>query len=247
MIKVIELFRSFNGHQVLNGINLEVPTGKITVVIGKSGAGKSVLLKHIAGLLKPDQGRIFIHDLDFTRARGRELHEIKKRCGVLFPGGALFDSMTVLENVAFPLREKTRLREEEIFKRARWRLAQVNLPPEAESKYPDEVSGGMKKRVALARALVQEPEILLFDEPVTGLDPPMMNTVFHLITKTHQESGYTGMVVSHDIPAVFQIADYVAMLHQGRIVAFGTPVDIQQNQDPVVQGFLRGEIDFQET
>jgi phospholipid/cholesterol/gamma-HCH transport system ATP-binding protein len=247
MIKVIDLFRSFNGHQVLNGINLEVPTGKITVVIGKSGAGKSVLLKHIAGLLKPDQGRILINDLDFTRARSRELQEIKKRFGVLFQGGALFDSLTVMENVAFPLREKTRLPEEEIFKRARQRLGQVNLPPEVEGKYPDELSGGMKKRVALARALVQEPEILLFDEPVTGLDPPMMNTVFHLISKTHQESGYTGMVVSHDIPAVFQIADYVAMLHHGRIVAFGTPTDIQQNPDPVVQGFLRGEIDFQET
>jgi phospholipid/cholesterol/gamma-HCH transport system ATP-binding protein len=247
MIKIIDLFRSFNGQPVLQGVNLEVPTGKITVVIGKSGAGKSVLLKHVAGLLKPDQGRIFIDELDFTRARGRELQEMKRRFGVLFQGGALFDSLTVLENVAFPLREKTRLPEEEIFQRARQRLAQVNLPPEVEDKYPDEVSGGMKKRVALARALVQEPEILLFDEPVTGLDPPMMNTVFHLITKTHQESDYTGMVVSHDIPAVFQIADYVAMLHQGRIAAFGTPADIQQNPDPVVQGFLRGEIDFQET
>jgi len=247
MIKIIELFRSFNGHQVLNGIDLEVPAGKITVVIGKSGAGKSVLLKHIAGLLKPDQGRILIDGLDFTRARGRELQAIKKRFGVLFQGGALFDSLTVLENVAFPLREKTSLAEGEILSRARQRLAQVNLPPEVESNYPDEVSGGMKKRVALARALVQEPEIVLFDEPVTGLDPPMMNTVFHLITKTHQESGYTGMLVSHDIPAVFQIAHYVAMLHHGRIVACGTPAEIQQNPDPVVQGFLRGEIDFQET
>jgi phospholipid/cholesterol/gamma-HCH transport system ATP-binding protein len=247
MIKIIELFRSFNGLPVLNGINLEVPTGKITVVIGKSGAGKSVLLKHVAGLLKPDRGRIFINGTDFTRARGRELRDIKKRFGVLFQGGALFDSLTVLENVAFPLREKTSLPEGEILQRSRERLAQVNMPPESEDKYPDEVSGGMKKRVALARALVQEPEILLFDEPVTGLDPPMMNTVFHLITKTHRENGYTGMVVSHDIPAVFQIADYVAMLHQGRIVAFGTPAEIQQNLDPVVQSFLRGEIDFLET
>jgi phospholipid/cholesterol/gamma-HCH transport system ATP-binding protein len=247
MIQINDLFRSFNGHPVLNGINLTVPAGKITVVIGKSGAGKSVLLKHVAGLLQPDRGRILIDGIDFTRARGRVLQDIKRRFGVLFQGGALFDSMTVLENVAFPLREKTTLAEGEILQRARQRLAQVNLPPEVEHKFPDEVSGGMKKRVALARALVQEPEILLFDEPVTGLDPPMMNTVFHLITKTHQENGYTGMVVSHDIPAVFGIADYVAMLHQGRIVAFGTPKEIQQNQDPVVQGFLRGDIDFQET
>ncbi len=247
MIKIVELFRSFNGLPVLNGINLEVPTGKITVVIGKSGAGKSVLLKHIAGLLKPDRGRILIDGIDFTQARGRELQDIKKRFGVLFQGGALFDSLTVLENVAFPLREKTSLPEGEILQRARKRLAQVNMPPESEDRYPDEVSGGMKKRVALARALVQEPEILLFDEPVTGLDPPMMNTVFHLITKTHQENGYTGVVVSHDIPAVFGIADYVAMLHKGRIVAFGTPAEIQQNPDPEVQSFLRGEIDFLET
>jgi len=247
MIKIVELFRSFNGHPVLNGINLEMPTGKITVVIGKSGAGKSVLLKHVAGLLQPDRGRIFINNTDLTQVRGRELQNIKKRFGVLFQGGALFDSLTVLENVAFPLREKTDLPEGEILQRARQRLTQVNMPPEAENKYPDEISGGMKKRVALARALVQEPEILLFDEPVTGLDPPMMNTVFHLITKTHRENGYTGMVVSHDIPAVFGIADYVAMLHQGRIVAFGTPAEIQQNQDPVVQSFLRGDIDLLET
>jgi phospholipid/cholesterol/gamma-HCH transport system ATP-binding protein len=247
MIRVLELFRSFNGVPVLQGVNLEVPTGKITVVIGKSGAGKSVLLKHVAGLLRPDQGQILINGTDLTRARGRELQLIKKRFGVVFQGSALFDSLTVLENVAFPLREKTRLPEREILKRSRECLAQVNLPPEAEDKYPDEISGGMKKRVALARALVQEPEILLFDEPVTGLDPPMMNTVFHLIIKTHQENGYTGLVVSHDIPAVFQIADYVAMLHQGRIVAFGTPAEIQRNPDPVVQGFLRGAIDFGET
>jgi phospholipid/cholesterol/gamma-HCH transport system ATP-binding protein len=247
MIKIVDLFRSFNGHPVLNGIDLEVPAGKITVVIGKSGTGKSVLLKHVAGLLKPDRGRILINGIDFTRARGRELQDIKKRFGVLFQGGALFDSLTVLENVAFPLREKTDLAEGEILQRARKRLAQVNMPPESENKYPDEVSGGMKKRVALARALVQEPEILLFDEPVTGLDPPMMNTVFHLISKTHQENGYTGMVVSHDIPAVFQIADYVAMLHKGRIVAFGTPAEIQQNPDPEVQSFLRGDIDLLET
>jgi phospholipid/cholesterol/gamma-HCH transport system ATP-binding protein len=247
MIKIVNLVRAFNGHQVLSGVNLEVPAGKITVVIGKSGAGKSVLLKHVAGLLKPDQGTIFIHGRDFTKARGRELQAIKKRFGVLFQGSALFDSMTVLDNVAFPLREKTSLSEGEILQRARQRLAQVNLSAEVEAKYPDELSGGMRKRVALARALVQEPEILLFDEPVTGLDPPMMNTVFHLITKTHRESGYTGMMVSHDIPAVFGIADYVAMLHQGTIIAFGTPAEIQQNPDPVVQGFLRGDIDFQET
>jgi phospholipid/cholesterol/gamma-HCH transport system ATP-binding protein len=246
MIQISDLARSFNGQPVLTGVNLTIPQGKITVIIGKSGAGKTVLLKHIVGLLKPDRGRILINGFDLTRARPRELQEFKRQFGFLFQGGALFDSLTVLENVAFPLREKSRLSEGEILARCRQRLAEVNLPPEVEDKYPDELSGGMKKRVALARALIQEPRIILFDEPVSGLDPPMTNTVFHLIAKTHQENQYTGVVVSHDIPAIFQIADYVAMLHKGRIVAFGTPAEIQQVDDPVVQHFLRGEIDFWE-
>lgn len=246
MIKLINLVRTFNEQRVLNGLNLEVPQGKITVIIGKSGAGKSVLLKHIAGLLKPDSGQVIIDGFDLTRARPKELQEFRKRLGVLFQGGALFDSLNIFENVAFPLREKTRLSEAEIRKRVHERLAQVNLPPEVASKYPDELSGGMKKRAALARALIQEPEILLFDEPVTGLDPPMTNTVFHLITKTHQESGYTGVVVSHDIPEVFQIADFVAMLYEGRIIASGTPQEMQRFPDPVVQSFIHGEVDFLE-
>jgi|UniRef100_A0A7C3SHW0 phospholipid/cholesterol/gamma-HCH transport system ATP-binding protein len=246
MIKLINLVRTLDNQRVLNGVNLEIPTGKITVIIGKSGVGKSVLLKHIAGLIRPDSGSILIDGFDLTRASVREIQEFRKRLGVLFQGGALFDSLTVFENVAFPLREKTRLPEAEIQKRVRERLAQVNLPPEVENKYPDELSGGMKKRVALARALIQEPEILLFDEPVTGLDPPMTNTIFHLITKTHLETGYTGVVVSHDIPKVFEIADFVAMLHGGRIIASGTPEEIQRCPDPVVQSFLRGEVDFLE-
>jgi phospholipid/cholesterol/gamma-HCH transport system ATP-binding protein len=246
MIQLVDVRRSFNGQAVLNGVNLTIPTGKITVIIGKSGAGKSVLLKHIVGLLKPEGGQILIDGFDITQARGRQLQNFRKKFGVLFQGGALFDSLTVFENVAFPLREKTRLSEAEIQKRTRERLAQVNLSQEVENKFPDELSGGMKKRVALARALIQEPEILLFDEPVTGLDPPMTNTVFHLIAKTHQENRYTGVMVSHDIPDVFQVADYVAMLHQGRIIAWGTPAEVQANPDPVVQGFIGGEVNFLE-
>ncbi len=246
MIKIVNLVRTLDGQRVLNGVNLEVPTGKITVIIGKSGAGKSVLLKHIAGLMVPDSGSILIDGFDLTKAKGREVQEFRKRLGILFQGGALFDSLTVFENVAFPLREKTRLSEAEIQKRVRERLSQVNLPAEVENKYPDELSGGMKKRVALARALIQEPEILLFDEPVTGLDPPMTNTVFHLIIKTHRESCYTGVVVIHDLPKVFEIADYVAMLHGGRIIASGTPEEFQRFPDPVVQSFIHGEVDFLE-
>jgi phospholipid/cholesterol/gamma-HCH transport system ATP-binding protein len=223
-----------------------MPRGQITVVIGKSGVGKSVLLKHIVGLLKPDRGHVFIDDLDITRLKARKLQEVRKRMAVLFQGGALFDSLNVFENIAFPLREKTRFPEKEIVRRVHERLEQMNLAPEVADKFPDELSGGMKKRVALARAMIQEPEIIFFDEPVTGLDPPMTNTVFHLINKTHQESPYTALVVSHDIPDVFQVADQVAMLHQGRIIAHGTPQEIQGHPDPVVQSFIRGEVDFLE-
>lgn len=246
MIKIIDLHKAFNGQMVLDGINLEMPTGKITVVIGKSGVGKSVLLKHIIGLLKPDRGQVFIDDLDLTRLKGRKLQNIRRRFAVLFQGGALFDSLNVFENIAFPLREKTRLSEVEIGERVFERLDQMNLAPEVGNKFPDELSGGMKKRVALARAMIQEPEIILFDEPVTGLDPPMTNTVFHLIKKTHAASGYTALVVAHDIPEVFQVADHVAMLHQGRIIAQGTPEEIQNHPDPMVQSFIKGEVDFLE-
>jgi phospholipid/cholesterol/gamma-HCH transport system ATP-binding protein len=246
MIKIVNLVKSFNGQVVLDGINLELPTGKITVVIGKSGVGKSVLLKHIVGLLHPDSGQILVDGQDIAYLRGASLRAFKLRLAVLFQGGALFDSLSVYENIAFPLREKTRLPEREIAQRVRERLTQMNLAPEVETKFPDELSGGMKKRVALARAMIQEPEIMFFDEPVTGLDPPMTNTVFHLITKTHQASGYTALMVSHDIPEVFSVAHQVAMLHQGRIIAAGTPEEIQSHSDPMVQSFIRGEVDFLE-
>ncbi len=246
MIRIIDLYKSFNRQVVLDGINLEMPQGQITVVIGKSGVGKSVLLKHIVGLLKPDRGQILVDGQDIALLRGRKLQEFKKRFAVLFQGGALFDSLNVFDNIAFPLREKTRLPEAEIGRRVLERLDQMNLSPEVGNKYPAELSGGMKKRVALARAMIQEPEIILFDEPVTGLDPPMTNTVFHLIKKTHQDSGYTALVVAHDIPEVFQVADHVAMLHQGHIIAYGTPEEIQHHPDPVVQSFIHGEVDFLE-
>jgi phospholipid/cholesterol/gamma-HCH transport system ATP-binding protein len=246
MIELIDLHKSFNGQVVLDGINLTIPKGQITVVIGKSGVGKSVLLKHIIGLLKPDRGRILVNGLDIATLRGRGLREFKQHFAVLFQGGALFDSLNVFENIAFPLQEKTRLSEGEIARRVRLRLEEMHLTAEVETKFPDELSGGMKKRVALARAMIQEPEIILFDEPVTGLDPPMTNTVFHLIKQTHRESGYTALVVAHDIPEVFSIADQVAMLHQGRIIACGTPAEIQGHQDPVVQSFIKGEVDFLE-
>jgi len=244
MIDIVDLCRSFNGQVVLDGVNLTVPAGKITVIIGKSGVGKSVLLKHVIGLMTPDRGAVYIDGVNLTQARGRSLKALKEKFAFLFQGGALFDSLTVFENVAFPLREKTRLSEGDIQTRVRERLAQVALRAEVENKYPEELSGGMKKRVALARALVMQPKIILFDEPVTGLDPPMTNAVFHLITKTQEESGYTALLVSHDIPDIFAIADFVAMLHGGRIIAHGPPADIQQSSDPLVQRFIRGDPDF---
>jgi len=246
MIKIVNLTKSFGGHKVLDGVNLTMPTGQITVVIGKSGVGKSVLLKHIVGLLKPDSGQIIVDGQDMSLLTTRELRQFKQRFAVLFQGGALFDSLNVFENIAFPLREKTRLTETEIAKRVRERLVQMSLSSEVETKFPDELSGGMKKRVALARAMIQEPEIMFYDEPVTGLDPPMTNTVFHLITKTHQESGYTALIVSHDIPEIFSVAHQVAMLHKGRIIAAGAPEEIQNHPDPMVQSFIRGEVDFLE-
>ncbi len=246
MIEIKDLVKSFNGQVVLNGINLVMPTGKITVVIGKSGVGKSVLLKHIPGLLRPDRGQVLVDGVDVTHVRGRPLMELKKRIAVLFQGGALFDSLTVYDNIAFPLREKTGLTESEIRRRTLERLEQMDLDPEVGKKFPDELSGGMKKRVAVARAMIQEPEIILFDEPVTGLDPPMTNMVFQLITRTHQASHYTALMVSHDIPEVFSVADQVAMLHQGRIIACGTPEEIRRHEDPLVQQFIRGDPDFLE-
>lgn len=246
MIQIIDLCKSFNGQVVLDHLNLTIPRGRITVVIGKSGVGKSVLLKHLVGLLKPDHGRVLVEGEDIHRLRGKQLREFKLKLAVLFQGGALFDSLNVFENIAFPLREKTRLPEAEIARRVRLRLEQMNLAAEVEMKFPAELSGGMKKRVALARAMVQEPEIILFDEPVTGLDPPMSNTVFHLIKKTHLDSGYTAFMVSHDIPEVFRVADFVAMMHRGRIIAHGTPAEIQADPDPLVQAFLCGDPDFLE-
>jgi phospholipid/cholesterol/gamma-HCH transport system ATP-binding protein len=246
MIKIINLVKSFGGNKVLDGINLELPSGQITVVIGKSGVGKSVLLKHIVGLIKPDSGQILVDGQDIALLSGSSLWEFKLRIAVLFQGGALFDSLNVYENIAFPLREKTKLPEHEIARRVRERLAQMSLTSEVETKLPDELSGGMKKRVALARAMIQEPEIMFFDEPVTGLDPPMTNTVFHLISKTHEDHGYTALMVSHDIPEVFSVAHQVAMLHKGRIIAAGSPAEIQNHPDPVVQSFIRGELDFLE-
>ena len=240
MILVEGLARSFRGQPVLRGVDLEVPTGSITIIIGQSGGGKSVLLKHLLGLLRPHAGRVLVDGVEVTALRGRALDAVRQRYGVVFQGGALFDSMTCAQNVAFPLREKTSASRAEIAARVEAGLAQVGLEGVGR-KYPAEISGGMRKRVAIARALVTQPEIVFFDEPTTGLDPVLVNTIHRLIADLHRHHQFTAIMVSHEIPEIFEIADTVAMLHEGRIVEVGPPRVIQESTNPIVRRFIRGE------
>lgn len=242
MIRIVNLHKSFGSQHVLRGLNLEIPDGSIYAVIGQSGTGKSLLLKHLIGLTHPEQGKIWIDGTEITALRGRALNEVRHRFGMLFQGGALFDSMNVYDNVAFPLREKTRLGETAIRDKVHERLAQVGLPG-TDLKFPSELSGGMRKRVALARALVSEPEILLFDEPTTGLDPIRVNAIHQLIFDLHKLLRFTAVIVSHEIPEIFSLATHVAMLHGGVIVASGTPAEIQSSDDPIVRQFISGSTD----
>ncbi|HJU63599.1 MAG TPA: ATP-binding cassette domain-containing protein [Candidatus Binatia bacterium] len=242
MIKVVDLHKTFGNQAVLKGIHLELEAGKITTIIGGSGSGKTVLLKHLNALLLPDRGSVLVDGEDITRLGERELNEVRQKFGVLFQGAALLDSMTIYDNVAFPLREKTKMAENEIRERAEERLAQVGLAGMG-YKYPAEVSGGMKKRAGLARALVMQPEIVLFDEPTTGLDPLLGRSIHDLIRKVHATFGFTGVIVSHDIPEVFQISDRVAMLANGIIEEIGTTQEFLASKNPVVQQFLRGDVE----
>lgn len=236
MIKIVNLHKSFGRQHVLRGVNLEIPKGKITFIMGRSGTGKSVLLKHIIGLMEPDRGQIIVDGQDITKLAERDLLKLRRRFGMLFQEGALFDSMSVGENVAFPLREHTKLSEEEIWQKVEEKLSQVGLL-EAIDKMPSELSGGMKKRAALARALALEPEIVLFDEPTTGLDPVMQLNIGQLIRKTQQEHNLTCVVISHDIIVARAVADKIAFLHEGVIIAEGTPEEIARSSLPFVREF----------
>jgi phospholipid/cholesterol/gamma-HCH transport system ATP-binding protein len=242
MIQVVDVHRSFGRQQVLKGVNLRVPQGEILAVIGRSGSGKSVLLRLLIGLLRPNRGQVIIEDTDITQLSGRRLDRIREHFGMLFQGGALFDSMTVFENVAFPLREKTKLSEAEITEQVQKMLESVGLG-EMGYKFPAELSGGMKKRTALARALVTNPAIILFDEPTTGLDPILVHAIHQLIKDTHSAFGYTAVIVSHEIPEVFDIATRVAVLHEGKIIEEGTPEVILQSPNPVIQQFIAGSLE----
>jgi phospholipid/cholesterol/gamma-HCH transport system ATP-binding protein len=242
MIKLTDVHKSFGAQKVLNGLNLEIPEGKVTAIIGPSGEGKSVLLKHIIGLLQPDSGRIEVDGESILGLRRSQLNRIREKFGMLFQNAALFDSMSVFENVAFPLQEKTKLTSDEIRRRVVSALEDVGLK-NVENKFPDELSGGMKKRVGLARAVVLSPKIILFDEPTTGLDPVIKRAIHHLIRETHAKFGFTAVVVSHEIPEIFDIAQNVAMLYQGKILQHGTPDEIQASTDPVVRQFISGSLD----
>ena len=242
MIKLVDVHKSFGRQKVLNGINLEIEDGKTTVIIGGSGGGKSVLLKHMIGLLRPDNGQVLVDEVDITRLNDRDLNEIRKKFGMLFQEAALFDSMNVRENVAFPLREHTKKKDDEIRRIVAERLKAVGLPG-VEDKMPSELSGGMRKRVGLARAIAMHPQIVLFDEPTTGLDPVMTEAINELIITTQKTFDLTCVVISHDVQSIFTVGHKIAMLYQGKIIEHGTAEEIRNMSDPVLRQFLSGSLE----
>ena len=242
MITLRNLHKKFGEQTVLNDLSLEIPAGQITAIIGPSGEGKSVLIKHMIGLMQPDSGQIEVDGEDILNVRRSQLNRIREKFGMLFQNAALFDSMNVFENVAFPLQEKTDLPKDEIRKRVISALEDVGLK-NVEQKYTDELSGGMKKRVGLARALLLKPKIILFDEPTTGLDPIIKRAIHQLIKDTHTKFGFTAVIVSHEIPEIFDIAHNVAMLFRGRILQYGSADEIRNSEHPVVKQFVSGSLD----
>jgi phospholipid/cholesterol/gamma-HCH transport system ATP-binding protein len=237
VIKISNLYKSFGEQRVLNDIDLTIEKGSTTVIIGPSGEGKSVLLKHLIGLLKPDSGQILVDGEDITKLKGQELKNIRKKFGMLFQDAALFDSLDVFENVAFPLREHTEMLDDEIEERVLAMLKLVNLEG-AERKWPSQLSGGMKKRVGLARALMLHPKILLFDEPTTGLDPIISDQICALIENMHGHFKTTQVIISHDLKATLRLADKIAMLQSGMIVYEAEPDEFLKSSNETVRSFL---------
>ena len=242
MITLRNIHKSFGEQKVLDGLDLDIPDGEITAIIGPSGEGKSVLLKHLIGLLQPDSGAVEVDGESIIDLRRSELNRIREKFGMLFQNVALFDSMTVFENVAFPLEEKTSLSKDAIRTKVLSALEDVGLK-NIENKFPDELSGGMKKRVGLARAVVLNPKIILFDEPTTGLDPIIKKAIHQLIKDTHAKFGFTAVIVSHEIPEIFDVAQNVAMLFRGKILQFGTSEEIINSADPAIRQFISGSLD----
>ena len=239
MIRIDGLWKAFGEKEVLRGITMEVEEGTTFVVLGASGSGKTVLLKHVIGLLKPDRGTVHVDGVEISALTGRELNQARRVFGMVFQGAALFDSMTVFDNVAFPVRERERrIPHDELVARVIESLRVVDLGEDVLELWPSQLSGGMRKRVSLARALVANPKIVLYDEPTTGLDPITTNSVDSMIDQAKHRRGVTSMVISHDIASAFRVADRLAVLYDGRIAAQGTPEEVRRSEDPYVQRFL---------
>ncbi len=243
LLQIEHLRKRFGGQIVLDDINLDVNKGEILAIIGQSGSGKTVLFRHIIGLMFPDGGRILLDGevISCPTTRPADFDRYRKRFGILFQGAALFDSMTVGENLAFPLRELTGLSEAEIMKTVGESLEKVGLKEGFKTKMPVELSGGMRSRVGLARALVMNPEIMLYDEPTSSLDPIMTDKINDLIESLRERLQMTSIVVTHDISSAYKIADRIAMIHEGRILFCGTPADIRKSHNPYIQQFIRGQ------
>ena len=239
-IRVANLHKSFKANHVLRGVHLEVEPGESMVVIGGSGSGKTVLIKCIIGLIRPDEGQIYVDGLEITSLNEQKMNEVRKKFGMLFQGGALFDSMRIWENVGFGLRQQNRLNEEEVKRIASEKLRLVGLK-NIEDLMPAELSGGMKKRVSLARAIAMEPEILLYDEPTTGIDPIMADAINSLIVQMREKLNVTSIAITHDMKSAYKIADRIAMLFQGKIIEVGTTEEIKNSPNPIVQQFIQGK------
>jgi phospholipid/cholesterol/gamma-HCH transport system ATP-binding protein len=239
MIAVRSLAKKIGQQEILRGVDLEVATGETLAIIGRSGGGKSVLLKHLVGLIAPDAGEIWIDGQNITGMNERQLGTIRVKVGILFQGGALFDSMTVAENIAFPLREAGE-RDPEVLKTKVKEMLEVMEMEGEEEKMPESLSGGMKKRVGLARSIIRRPSCVLYDEPTSGLDPVVADSINRLIRRLQQRLGVTSIVVTHDMKSAFDVADRIAYLHEGRIYFHGTTTDLQQSTDPLIQDFMLG-------
>ena len=240
MIEIINLCKNFSKIKVLDDLNLNINTGETTVIIGRSGCGKSVLLKHIIGIMKPASGQVFVDGRDMCRLKGKHLNDVRMKFGMLFQAAALFDSLSVWENVAFGMIEHTDKTKEEIMQRVKECLSLVGLVGVEDLK-PAVLSGGMRKRVGLARAICMKPEIILYDEPTTGIDPIMGDAINNLIKELHDKLKITSVAVTHDMTSAYKIADKIAMLYEGKIIAVGTPDEIKNTENPFVKQFINGE------
>jgi phospholipid/cholesterol/gamma-HCH transport system ATP-binding protein len=239
MIQIVDLHKTFGEQKVLTGINITIPEGSTCVILGGSGSGKTVLMKHMIGLLKPDSGQVIVDGEDLVPMGDAQLELVRRKFGMVFQAAALFDSMSVYENVAFPLREhRATMSEDQVRELVRSKLKLMGLPQSVEPKFPADLSGGMRKRVGLARAVVMEPKIVLYDEPTTGLDPITTAYVDDMILAAQRELKVTSVVISHDISSAFNVADYIAFLSKGLIVEFGPPEQLRASQHPAVKLFL---------